>query len=424
MHFRDKREILLAVTALLAGLCMTAQAAGVKTDAVNELTPDAGVTVDGVAIKDGKASGTSTETDDADGTLTTKDYVAIPRVGSANVVVQTTDDPAANAAMLRAAYTAAKLLTPNGGALAANNRAVVLVSPGAYDLGASTFTLDADYVDLEGLSTAREDQRIFRNGQVFKQTASDVRIENLLFHYTGTFTSVYAYYPDATWVATGEGEGEGEGTEHTGSPPATVIRNCEFRVNDTSCKSMRHIVEYAGTYADCLGGGLYAFGGPNGTASGTFNNCTGGDSAFGGTASGTFNNCTGGDSAFGGTASGTFNNCIGGEYAFGGRYGTASGTFNICIGGDSAFGGFGTASGTFTNCTGGEYAFGGSNAGTASGTFNNCIGGDYAFGGFGSAENGKFFHCFGGYYSFTESGTPAPHHHVCFKEGALYSGND
>ena len=416
MRVRGTCEKLLTIAALLAGLCTTAQAAGVKADAVNELTPDAGVTVDGVVIKDGKATGTSTAAGDSDGTLTTKDYVAIPRVGTAHVVVQVTDNAATNAVNLRAAYTAAKALTPNGAALAADNRAVVLVPPGAYDLGASTFTLDAEFVDLVGLSTAREDQRIYRNGRVLTQTAADVRIENLLLNYTGTSSSVCAYYPNVTW---------NDGEDHTGSPPETVIRNCEFHVNGASYKSMRTYVEYAGSYEDCLGGGGDFF---YGTLSGTFTNCTGGESAFGCRASGTFTNCTGGDTAFGGggsaTASGTFTNCTGEDFSFCGHGGTASGTFNNCIGGSYAFGYGGTASGTFNNCIGGSYAFGAGYDGTASGTFNNCSGGIFAFGSGGSAPGGKFFHCFGGASSFTEYGPPAPYHHCCFREGALYSGND
>ena len=468
MRVRGKCEKLLPIAALLACLCMTAHAAGVKADAINELTPDAGVTVDGVSIKDGAVTsgawngsavpvangGTgAANATDARANLN----IALPATGTAHVVVQTTDDPATNAANLLVAYTAAKALEPNGAALATDNRAVVLVPPGAYDLGASSLVMDTEFVDIEGLSNDREKQHIYRDGHVLTQTASDVRIENLLLHYTGTSSSISAYYPNASGVA---------------SPAATTIRNCEFRVNSGMYKSMRDGVEYAGTYEDCLANGEYTFGG-GGTASGTFTNCTGGNYAFaadnsgvasgtfanctaddyafggaggtasgtftnctadalsfggGGTASGSFKDCTGGMHAFGssyGTASGTFINCTGGQYAFGGSRSTASGTFTNCTGGTSAFGAYySTASGTFTNCTGGEYAFGGNSGGTASGIFINCTGDRFAFGYYGDASGGKFFHCFGADYTFTESGTPAPYHHVCFQNGALYSGND
>ena len=53
--------------------------------------------------------------------------------------------------------------------------------------------------------------------------------------------------------------------------------------------------------------------------------------------------CTGGDNSFGsygGTASGTFNYCTGGNSSFG-YGGTLSGTFNYCTGGDSSFGNYG-----------------------------------------------------------------------------------
>ena len=513
MRVRGKCEKLLAIAALLACLCMTAQAAGVKADAVNELTPDAGVTVDGVTAQDGhvalpevtapadpagklyndggalhwngvqldQTSGVDAATlgdgsvsnaefetldgvsgplqtqldgkaDDADLTAHTGDTDnphgvtatqvglgsvdntadvdkpvstvqqaaldgKLPYTGDAYIVVKTTSNAATNADNLRAAYTAAKALTPNGAALSATNRAVVLVPPGAYNLGDSPLTLNRDYVDLVGLSTARDNQHIYRFGHVLTQTASDVRIENLLLHYTGTYNASYVYNPNATW---------NDGEDHNGSPPDTVIRNCAFRVNNSGYRSMRIGVEYAGTYENCAGGGSYTFGGYGGTASGTFTGCTGGNYAFGGydgTASGTFTNCTGGGHAFGGqgecTSTSVFRNCTGGYRAFGG-YGTASGSFTNCTGGDRAFGGyFGTASGTFTGCTGGNDAFGGGGDGNASGTFNNCTGGIGAFGGSGGwASGGRFYHCVGGADSFTTNGPPTVLY--CVRDGAAY----
>jgi len=280
----------------------------------------------------------------------------LPKTGPAYVIVDVTNDAVQNGANLLSAYAQAAALTPHGQALSPTNRAVVLVPPGNYDLSAAQLVLDTDYVDLVGLSTAREDQYLFATSDAtsrgtVRQTASNVRMENLYLYYTKpsccltyTSTSSAAYFPDSDLSG-------------------TVLRNCTFGNNDYAW-SMRTGITYSGVYEDCTGG-YYAFGGNYGTAGGTFINCTGGIYAFGGngTASGNFINCTGLNYAFGsyyGTASGNFINCTGGNYAFGGEYGTASGNFSNCTGGNYAFGGYySTASGTFRNCTGGSDAFGG-----------------------------------------------------------------
>ena len=299
----------------------------------------------------------------------------LPRISEAYVVVEVTANVLTNGANLRNAYDAAKALTPFGSALSATNRAVVLVPPGRYNLGDSALIINADFVDLVGMSTSRDNQYIYRNsGTVLSQSASDVRIENLVFHYTGSADTSYAYNPTVFWT---------DVTIRIGSPAATRIRNCEFRASN---RIMPRGATFAGFYEDCVADGEYVFGsGSRETAFGTLY----------GTASGTFINCTGGNYSFGanGTASGTFTNCTGGIYAFGG-YGTASGAFINCTGGGLAFGGGGgTASGTFTNCTGGAFAFGGS-YGTASGIFRNCIGDMYAFGGSnGTTTDGSFYGC-------------------------------
>ena len=85
---------------------------------------------------------------------------AFPRRGGAHVVVETTAGATANGANLLAAYAAAKALSPNGKARDADNRVTVLVPPGAYDLGAGQLVLDTEFVDLVGMSTARDDQHV------------------------------------------------------------------------------------------------------------------------------------------------------------------------------------------------------------------------------------------------------------------------
>jgi len=294
------------------------------------------------------------------------------------IVVETTSNAKTNGAALIAAYTAAKALTPNGEELSATNRACVIIPPGNYDLdhgeddACVPLTLDTEFVDIIGLTTDRSLQQIYgtpeaTNSGVIVQTADDVHVSNL-------YVKILTEVESANWNDT-----DSAAYFPSTSLSNTVVDNCQFDGRDGSNDewlrlfSMRLYIEYSGTFNNCTGGN-FAFGGAGGTASGTFTNCTGGGDAFGS----------------GGTASGTFTNCTGGDYSFGGG-GTASGTFTNCTGGDYSFGDEGTASGTFTNCTGGDYSFGG--AGTASGTFTNCTGGDYSFGGAGGTLSGQLYYC-------------------------------
>jgi hypothetical protein len=330
------------------------------------------------------------------------------------IVVETTASATTNGINLLAAYAAAKALTPNGAALSATNRASVIIPPGVYDLGSgegyTPLTLDTEFVDLIGLTSDRKSQHIkgtppATNSGVIVQTADDVHVSNL-------YVKILTEVESANWNDT-----DSAAYFPSTSLSNTVVDNCQFdgqvgsKYGGPRLFSMRLYIEYSGTFNNCTGGN-FAFGGNEGTASGTFTNCTGGNSAFGGdegTASGTFTNCTGGEAAFGGdrgTASGTFNYCTGGGAAFGGDRGTASGTFNYCTGGAGAFGSGGTASGTFTNCTGGGVAFGG--GGTASGTFTNCTGGNFAFGGAGGTASGTFTNCTGGAGAFGGAGGTLP----------------
>jgi len=288
-----------------------------------DLVPRVRVTSSGFAIRAASADDASTLQG-----LDASSFLSME--ADAYVVVRTTSDAAQNGANLVAAYETAKSLTPNGEALAADNRAVVMVAPGNYDLGAGSFTLDADFVDLVGLSSARDNQYIFGSEHVLVQTAHDVRIENLVLHYTGTDTATHAYNPIATWNS----------GANTGSSPETVIRNCEIRGDEIP---MRPGIWYAGTYED-VHSGNQAFGGDYGIVSGTFINCTAGDDSFGGAGSivsGTFTNCKAGDFSFGGIygeSTGVFTNCLAGVGSFSGVVGYATGgRFYYCVGGIGSF---------------------------------------------------------------------------------------
>ncbi len=407
---------------VIAAAAATANASAIATNASEIATNTANITANDTDIAT-NVTVIATKAGTAD---------VLPRVGEAHVLVTVTSSATTNGANLLAAYTQAKALTPHGAALSATNRAVVIVPPGNYDLGTSQLTLDTEFVDLVGLTTARDTQYIVGTSDgpwtgVLGQTADDVRIENLLVECTLDSGGFYfglsqeaAYYPDT-------------------NKPNTRVTNCEFKANGVDAVSMRIYVEYSGTFTNCTAGpysfgfrevtsgtftdcvaGDYSFGGQT-TASGTFTRCTGGDFLFGTTeASGTFIDCVAGERsyAYQGDASGTFIDCVGEQRAFGGFYGTASGTFIRCRGGGSSFGEQGTASGTFIDCIGGVNSFG--YRGIVSGTFTRCTAEASSFGAGtdGDATGGKFYFCDGGASSFTTTGSPTVVH--CVKGGVAY----
>jgi len=259
-------------------------------------------------------------------------------------IVTVGDDPAVNGQALLDAYAAAVASTPNGLALAEDNRAVVVCPPALYEMPA-TLVLASPYVDIVGLTDDVASQVL-----VPSATATDGAVQ-------GSGDGNGAKFYNLTFRANGVDEITG----FTFPNPLanSYFQNCSW-VNASPAYGMQTIVEIGSTFVDCVGGDE-SFGG-KGTFSGTATSCTGGDNSFGGrgTFSGTATNCTGGSDSFGGggTFNGTATNCTGGTGSFGGG-GTFSGTATNCTGGDSSFGGSGTFSGTATNCTGGSDSFGG-----------------------------------------------------------------
>jgi len=264
-------------------------------------------------------------------------------------IVVVGDDPAVNGQALLDAYAAAVASTPNGLALAEDNRAVVVCPPALYEMPA-TLVLASPYVDIVGLTDDVASQVL-----VPSATATDGAVQG---HGDGNGSKFY----NLTFRA--NGNDDITGFTFPNPLAKSYFQNCSW-VNAGTANGMETAAEIGSTFVDCRGG-VNAFGGGGGTFSGTATNCTGGEDSFGGnggTFSGTATNCTGGDHAFGGTIgtfSGTATNCTGGDHAFGGNGGTFSGTATNCTGGVGSFGGGGTFSGTATNCTGGDNSFGGS----------------------------------------------------------------
>ncbi|MCL2640347.1 MAG: hypothetical protein FWD53_05840 [Phycisphaerales bacterium] len=324
-------------------------------------------------------------------------WAALGTASQSMIKVTATGSPTENGTALLAAYLAAAALAPYGNNRSASNRAVILLSPGIYDLGTGSLAMNAEYVDLVG-SGAPEDTIITSacngaNTGTVMRTVDDIRIANLTLQCTATnYWSMDSSAPAAYFP-----------TSNNNFTKGRFWRVITTAPDDTSGWGMRLGSVYGDTWEWCINTGIASGSqgrGWNGTASGTFVHCTnhgdGGFGGHGGVASGTFTNCINtGDMGFAGedgVASGKFINCRHhGNYGFAGgtmANGQASGFFMNCIhDGNEGFGG--EASGTFLNCIhNGFMGFGGR---VASGTFRNCIGGGGSFGV--AIASGKFINC-------------------------------
>jgi hypothetical protein len=277
---------------------------------------------------------------------------------TASVTVGAFGAPVQNGNYFKAAYTEAKALTPNGSALSFENRAVLILGAGIYDLGGVEYAIDGEFVDIvvaanlgsdpESLITKK--MALFANGR-FNVTANDIFIYGL----------------------TGDGLMR---AEIKSSKPLQVWQSCAFAGGPS-------FGPYAsGTFINCLGGAS-AFGSGLGVSDGMFINCVAtGFACFGGdtAAAGTYIKCkstqtsTGAAFGTGADASGYFEDCTAlCDYAFGGYSGptpgAASGTFVRCVSlGLYGFGGFSAFSGVARNCQGGTNSFGDGAGGTLTGT--------------------------------------------------------
>jgi len=323
--------------------------------------PPAGTTAEIDAVTGATVGQVMVDTDRKDQIrfINATEYSVVGGLNSSSVIQVSAGSSATdNGANLVAAYSKAKLLSPNGAALSITNRAVVCVGCGVYTLPLE-LELDADFVDVIGLSNNTQGNSIAVKYSVkvegnINVTASDVYLNGL--HVLGSL--------------------------YCGQSASQVFVGCVGTSNSFGTKLGSGVIQ--GTFINCRGGSN-SFGQQE-EASGVYTDCTGETSSFGGTS---------------GTASGVFTRCIAGSYSFGGS-GVASGTFVDCVSnGVGGFGGIdasynsGTASGTFIRCecTGGD-AFGGF-GGVASGVFRNCVAGSGAAGSFAPSGtvSGKFSYC-------------------------------
>ncbi|MGC3957748.1 MAG: hypothetical protein QM813_07295 [Verrucomicrobiota bacterium] len=304
----------------------------------------------------------------------------VPTKGVRYIIVEQLQSftPTVRGIKLKEAYAKARdTMSPS-----VNNRVTVLIPPGEYDLGNSGITLDTPYIDLIGLVPVQLNKRVggrteaiipspcglrlSGSGQgVVKQTASHVRIANMVITHTGSGANGLQWNssdPAAYWPSSALED--------------VVVEHVAFEGDWTtwSSWSMRIQIEYKGVFRDCVGGGG-SFG-LIGIASGCFEDCYADDNGVGtsfggyGLASGTFRNCTAmGGVSFGAgdTASGIFENCYGVGLDFGGDGGVASGKFINCVSEFGAFGGSGllSPSAVLVHCKAGAASFGQFNTASA-----------------------------------------------------------
>jgi hypothetical protein len=268
--------------------------------------------------------------------LTASAIAALGLSTGACIIAKSGDD-------LLAKYAAAKLLTPNGAAISAQNRATLIILAGTYSLSAD-WQIDTDGVDVIALGAT-------------------------------------SFYPSAFIEING----------HQIGVSCNNIRIVGIGVEESLLITSSNVDNCIGVVFEKCFSAAASFNAPNGEdISADFIDCQSGSSSFGygNGLNGNFVNCKALDQsfAFGANAAGTFTNCQGGDASFGGgdatSFGTAQGTFVNCSAGIKSFGGGdngvnlgGVSTGIFTNCTGGGIdSFGQSQNGQKKGKYYNCIG--------------------------------------------------
>ena len=331
------------------------------------------------------------------------------------IFVRADKTPAENGTELKAAYTSAKALTPNGNPLSATNRVTILCNAGNYEFAneADAPVFDTDWIDVVSISGERD----------------------VIFGLTSGNTSNYAVYIQSNMICVGIDTKTHRFYVAPGKN-SLFVKRCKggiasFGYGENGVMS--------GTYEDCIGGS-YSFSSECHGSNANYKNCTAGSHSFGYSPtknnyhlSGNLENCVAAGHSFGynvfasGTfvrcratanfafgvgegATGVFTECKAAGRAFGCAVGMAkdgtvcSGRFLNCRSeSGNSFGYFADATGWFINCWGHVESFG--RSANASGAFINCQGGSGCFGSMaGGVASGRFEECESWQNSFGGSG--------------------
>lgn len=318
-----------------------------------------------------------------DGTGSYKANIGNFTLGGTNYIfVNANGTYAENGAAVKAAYTAAQAMTPNGVAKSATNRVVILLSPGYYTFNEAVdgaFTVNTSFIDFESLSGVPD--VYFSSMQILSTGATGINVRM-----SGIDTSRNSYYGHGAFAIAAQG----------GSAESLYIKDCV--------------------------GGQYSFGSYSSSIKGTFDSCVAGANSFGYTANiapiGVIS-VTGGNIDF----YGTFKNCSAGNYSFLSSQATITatvtnyGTIDNCKASDYSF--IYSQENTYNYgniyyCNSGSYSFSCSYNPTSttassdnSGVISNCIGGTNSFASttaltasFGAVNQGTIINCSGNNSSF------------------------
>ena len=278
------------------------------TNGVTNKAPSENAVFDALALKQNTlVSGTNIKTINGNSLLGAGniDIQSFVLEGTNYLSVLAQGSPQANGQALKDAYSFAQTMTPNGNALSANNRVVILLAPGLYSFDEASngqFIVNTSFIDFESLSGQRD--VYFSSIEVLSSgTGLNVRL-------SGIDTTVNNFYPHGAFAVSSEGD----------ASESIIIKNCKGNLYSFSSFS----IGFGGLYENCEGGN-YSFG-STGNSIVPPNGIIGIPSAFLG-----FSN-------FGST----FKNCKGGNYSFctSNLFGTTVGNYGIidnCVANDFSF---------------------------------------------------------------------------------------
>jgi hypothetical protein len=356
---------------------------------------------------------------------------------SSSIVVNAQGTDLDRGVALLAAYAAAKLLTPNGLALSAKNRAQVIIPTGKYKVVAS-FVLDTQFVDLVAQSPTSPNKRNFLtvdNTAIYpdpvdftyfqpsatliyceadyittiKQTANDVKMHGFSVAQLSNPADFYTspadrFLTELDWGALLIGQ-------NCANTPSLYTDMYFWTVVTSfpSCGGVRAYDSFSGTWINCV------------SNSSSFRNGFGNKVTQSAVFSAKMYDCMAGPFSFIGdylslqsgsiAQNAIFERCVSIGYGLDGGEGMASFagcnqtasiiestcSFTDCISGSQSFGIGALTSGTFIRCRAGANSFGSmfliEPAGGGTGIFNgyaeDCVGGENSFGGNVAGEYGK-----------------------------------